>query len=118
MIVCAEADFAVAPTDVLYRKGDAVRKLAVAMMVNIAESNTDMVCDMQEEYKTKEDIEAVFGSLNLTALDLLDDYIDDLRDSIKTQLIELRSQARVRRLEYDNDGRLVDITVDLKFGRE
>ena len=118
MIVCAEADFAVAPVDVLYRKSNAVRKLAIAMMVNIAESNTDMVCDMPEDYKTKDDIQEVFRELNLTALDLLDDYIDDLRDAIKKELIELRPQPRARRLDYSDEGRLVDITVDLKFERE
>jgi hypothetical protein len=98
---------------VLYSQPDAVRKMAIMLMVNAAEANTDMVLDMQDEYKSKEDIEGVFQAINEVALDMLEDHIADLRLSLDKFLREAKVTAKVRRLDYDKEGNLADITVDL-----
>lgn len=98
---------------VLYSSHDAIRKLAIMMMVNTAETNVDMVMDCSNEYKTKEEIEAVFQGLNEVALEMLDDHIDDLRRSLEAALRDIKYTARVRRLDYDKDGSLSDVTVDI-----
>ena len=99
--------------DVLYARNDALRALAVMMMVNAAESNTDMICDVPEEYESKDDIEAVFGSLNEQALAMFDEHFDDLRRRVERFLQSAKVTARVRRLDYNVEGRLCDITLDL-----
>ena len=99
--------------DVLYSRNDAIRALAVMMMVNAAESNTDMICDMPEEYVNKDDVEVVFSSLNEQALDMFDDHFEDLRNRVERFLRNAKVTARVRRLDYNVEGRLWDITVDL-----
>lgn len=98
---------------VLYSQPEAVRKLAIAMLVNVAEGNTDMVCDMSEEYPTKADVEAVYSGLHEVALDMLSDHIADLQASLEKALREIKYTARVRRLDYDKDGKLSDVTVDI-----
>lgn len=98
---------------VLYSTPDAVRSMAIMMLVNVAEGNTDMVCDCAGDYKTKADIEAVFQGLNEVALETLVDHIDDLRSSLEKALREIKYTAKVRRLDYDQDGNLSDITVDI-----
>ena len=98
---------------VLYSNPDAIRKLAIMLMVNAAEGNTDMVCDMPEEYPTKTDIEAVYRGLNEQALDCLEDHIHDLRESLTKFLKEVKYTAQVRRIDYDNEGKMSDVTVDI-----
>lgn len=100
--------------DVLFGRPDAIRKLATMMLVNMAEGNTDMVCDMSEEYKTKEDVERVFQGLTDQALDMLPDVIDSLKMSLEDFLQKAKVKAQVRRLDYDTAGKLSDITVDIK----
>lgn len=99
---------------VLYSQKDAVRSMAIAMLINVAEGNTDMVCDMSNEYPTKGDVEAVFQGLHEVALDMLDDHIADLRISLERALREIKYTARVRRLDYDREGNLSDVTVDIE----
>ena len=113
MIVYQDNIETVKTNGVLYSNPDVVRKLAIMMMVNAAEANTDMVCDMSEEYQTKADVEAVFQGLNEVALDMLEDHISDLRLSLEKCLREIKFTARVRRLDYDKEGKLSDVTVDL-----
>ncbi len=98
---------------VLYSQPDAVRKLAIMIMVNAAESNVDMVCDMQDEYETKADIEAVFAPLNEQALDMLEDHIAHLRRSLESFLRNAKVTAKVRRLDYGKEGNLADVFVEL-----
>ena len=98
---------------VLYSQPEAIRKLATMMLANMAESNTDMVCDMPEEYETKAEVELAFQNLNEQALDMLDDVISELREKLEMFLRESKVSARVRRLDYDAEGKLSDITVDL-----
>lgn len=112
MIVFPDSEM-VETNAVLYSQPEAIRKLATMMLVNMAESNTDMICDMPEEYDTKEDIERAFGHLNEQALDCLEDHINDLRNSLERFLREVKVTTRVRRLEYNEQGKLSDITVDL-----
>ena len=113
MIVYKDNVETVDTNGVLYSNPNAVRKLATMLMVNAAEANTDMVCDMSEEYKTKDDVEAVFRGLNEVALDMLDDHIDDLKFSLQKFLRECKPTARVRRLDYNEQGKLSDVTVDI-----
>ena len=113
MIVYQDNIDQVKTNGVLYSDPQVVRKLAIMMLVNTAEGNTDMVCDMCEEYPTKADVERVYQGLHEVALDMLDDHINDLRNSLEKALREIKYTARVRRLDYDEQGKLSDVTVDI-----
>ena len=114
MIVYNNAANTVKTNSVLYGNPDAVRQLAVMMMVNAAESNMDMVMDMPQEYGSKPEIEAVFQNLNELALEVLDDHIDTLRGALKAELERIKCRARVSRLDYSTlNGELIDIHVEL-----
>ena len=113
MIVFQDCE-TVKTNSVLYAQQDGIRKLATMMIVNMAEGNTDMICDMPEEYPTKTDVERVFSTLNEQALDMMDDHIDTLKEELTKFLKSAKVVAKVRRLDYDNEGNLSDITVDVK----
>lgn len=117
MIICNERvdQHQVRPNDVLYSRNDAVRKLAVAMLVNLAESNIDMVCDMDDEFLTKDAIESAFKNLNDVVLSTLDDHIFDLRNALTKMLLDIKVDARVRKMEFNDIGRLSDVDVELTF---
>lgn len=117
MIICNERvdQHQVRPTDVLYSKPDAVRKLAVAMLINIAESNIDMVCDMDDDFLTKDSIESAFKNLNDVVLSVLEDHIFDLRNELTKMLLDIKVDARVRKMEFNDIGRLSDVDVELTF---
>ena len=108
----ATADF-VKTTGVLYSQPESIRRLAIMMMVNAAEANTDMVYDCLEEYESKQEIENAFQALNEVALDMLEDHIADLRRSLESFLRSAKVTAKVRRLDYDKEGKLSDIMLDL-----
>jgi uncharacterized membrane protein len=114
MIVYENGVDTVKTNDVLCYSTKAVRNLAIMLMVNAAEANTDMVLDMSHEYRTKDEVEAVFNNLNEIALDALADHIDDLRASLEKFLREVKFTARVRRMEYEADGSLSDVLVELE----
>jgi hypothetical protein len=99
--------------DVLYSRPDAIRKMAIMMLVNAAESNIDMVCDMPEAYGSKADIDGAFQGLNEQALAMLEDNIADLRLSLENFLQKTKITAQVRRLNYNKEGKLDGITLDL-----
>jgi hypothetical protein len=98
---------------VLYSQPESIRRLAIMMMVNAAEANTDMIYDFPEEYKTKDEVESVFQALNEQALDMLEDHIADLRLSLEKFLRSAKVTAQVRRLDYNKEGKLTDITLDI-----
>ena len=99
---------------ILYSNPETVRKLAIMLMVNAAEANTDMVMDMPEEYTSKEEIEAVYLHLNEQAREMLEDHIADLRLNLDKFLQSVKFRARVTRLDYAKvDGKLNDVHVEL-----
>lgn len=113
MIVYQNVD-TIKTNEILYAGREAVRKLAIMMMVNAAESNHDMVLDMPEEYTSKQEIEAAFLHINEQALDMLDDYIDSLRGALKAELEKIKFRARVTRVDYSKtDGEMSGIHVEL-----
>ena len=114
MIVYNNAANTVKTDGVLYGNPEAVRHLAVMLMVNAAECNVDMVMDVPQEYGSKPEIEAVFQNLNELALEVLDDHIDTLRGALKAELERIKFRARVTRLDYSKaNGELSDIHVEL-----
>lgn len=98
---------------VLYSNPIAVRQLAVTIMANMAESNIDMVCDEQDSYPTKEDIEVVFSGLHEQSQDFVNDAIDELKAALMQYLRNVKYTTKVRQLTYDTDGRLGNIGLDL-----
>lgn len=115
MILYHNAVETVKTNAVLYSNNEAVRKLAIMMMVNAAEANTDMVMDCPDQYTSKEEIEAVYLHLNELALETLEDHIHDLRLNLEKFLQTVKFRARVTRLEYAKvDGKLNDVTVELE----
>jgi hypothetical protein len=114
MIVFQNGIETVKTRDALYSCDDAIRKMATLLIVDMAEANTDMVCDMPDEYKSKEDIERVFQHLSEQALDVFEDHFDYLKTKMLQYLRNAKVTARVRRLEYDVDGKLNDVTVEVE----
>lgn len=99
---------------VLFSHNEAIRKLAIMMMVNAAEANTDMVMDMPNEYSSKAEIEAAFLHLNEQAIDMLEDHIADLRLNLEKFLQNVKFRARVTRVDYSKaNGEMSDIHVEL-----
>ncbi len=113
MIVFQNGIETVKTHDVLYGRPDGIRKLATMLIVDMAESNTDMVCDMSEEYPTKADVERVFQGLNDQAIDVLEDNFEFLKEKLMEFLRTAKVTARVRRMDYDTEGKLSDVMVDV-----
>lgn len=114
MILYHNAVETVKTNEVLYSNDNAIRKLAIMMMVNAAEANTDMVLDMPNEYTSKQEIEAAFLHLNEQAVDTLEDYIHDLRLNLEKFLRNAKFRARVTRIDYSKaNGEMSDIHVEL-----
>lgn len=113
MIVYDDSAKTVDTIGVLFSRPDAIRKMAIVMLAHAAEFNTHMICDLPEEYETKEDMEVSLKGINESALGMLEDHIRDLRRALEDALQEIKFTARVRRLDYDEQGRLNDLTVDI-----
>ena len=100
--------------DVLCSTNETVRKLAIMLMVNAAEANTDMIMDMPSDYASKPEMEAVFLHINEQAIEMMDDHIDELRHKLDKFLQNVKFRARVTRIDYKKDtGDLKDIHVEL-----
>ncbi len=113
MIVFQNGIETVKTHDVLYGQPEGIRKLATMLIVDMAESNTDMVCDMSDEYQTKADVERVFQGLNDQAIDVLEDNFEFLKERLINFLRTAKVTARVRRMDYDEEGKLADVMVDV-----
>lgn len=101
-------------SNIFYSNKESIRKMALMLMVNLSEGAVDMVCDMPEEYTTKEKIEECFNNVHEQALDLLDDYIFNLKQTLEAELKAMKYTSRVRRLDYSKTGELEDITVEIE----
>lgn len=115
MINCRSAE-TVAVDGVLFGKQETVQALAVGMVRAIAESNVGMVCDCPGYYTTKAEVETVFRDLNGQALDLLGDHIETLRRALEKVLSETKFSGQVRRMDFDSNGQLEDVSVDIIVG--
>lgn len=113
MIVYPGGHDTVKTTDVLYSQKAAIRSLAISMIINCAEGTRDMIIDCSEEYSTKADIEIMFRSIHEQARDMLEDHIHDLQVALDQALRDIKFTARVHRLDYDKEGQLSDIGVDI-----
>ena len=102
------------PSEVIYANPKAVQKLAAQMIVDTIESNIDMIMDMSEDYPTKRDIEKVLNSAKDQCIDMFDDYMDTLRESLKTRLANTNFNVRILRIDYSKtDGDYEDIHVEV-----
>ena len=102
-------------TNVLYAQEQAVRALAQAAMVSLAEGDVDMILDCSPEYPTKADMERVLTGLHDQAADFINDTFDDLKERILAELARTRYTARVKAIRYDDEGAVDDIDVQLTF---
>lgn len=100
-------------TKLIYAYDDEINQLAINMMKNMAEANIEMVCDMAEEYPTKQDIERVFEGLHDQAIDTVEDMFDELKTKLLARLQTIKYTAKVRQLEYTEMGKLNEITIKL-----
>jgi hypothetical protein len=100
----------------LFYSDDTIKALAQAAMVNMAEANVEMVCDLPKEYESKTDVERVFQGLHEQAADMIRDHFDDLRDRLLAELATKKYTARVKAMKFcDVDGELDDVDVKLTF---
>jgi Zn-dependent M32 family carboxypeptidase len=101
---------------VLFYNDDTIKALAQAAMINMAEANIEMICDLPEEYQTKADVERVFDGLNEQAADMIRDVMDDFRDRLLAELATKKYTACVKAMRFcDVDGGLDDVDVKLTF---
>jgi Zn-dependent M32 family carboxypeptidase len=100
--------------DVLYSREAAVRAIAQAAMINMAEANAEMMMDCPEEYSTRADAERVFQGLHEQARDFVNDVFSDLETSVLKEL-ERAYTARVTALHFDDRGELADVDVKVVF---
>lgn len=90
----------ISPSEVIYANSKAVQKIAAQMIVDTIEGNIDMIMDMPEEYPTKRDIEKVLNSAKDQCLEMFDDYMDTLRESLKKKLEDTKFTVHVSRIDY------------------
>jgi Zn-dependent M32 family carboxypeptidase len=102
-------------TNVIYSNNAAVKGIVQAAMISMAEGNIEMLLDLPEDYKTKEDVERVFQGLHEQATDLIEDMIENLKRNLLAELQVKCYTARVKALHYDNNGELEDVTVGIDF---
>jgi hypothetical protein len=98
---------------VIYSNDRTVNIIASGAMISMAEANVDMILDQGREYNTKADIEAAFAQLHEQARDLIDEAMAELRERIMDRLKEMSYTVQVRRLDYDENGELDDICINL-----
>lgn len=102
-------------TNLLYAHDQAVKALAQACMISLAEADVDMLLDCPNEYPTKADMERVFQGLHEQAADFINDTFDDLKERILKELAQARYTARVKALHYDQQGVVEDIGLQVDF---
>ncbi len=102
-------------TNVLYAQDQAVRALAQACMISLAEADVDMLLDCPQEYPTKADMERVFTGLHDQAADFINDTFDDLKERVLAELAKTRYTARIKALHYDQQGAVEDISLQVDF---
>jgi hypothetical protein len=102
-------------TNVLYAQDQAVKALAQACMISLAEADVDMLLDCPNEYPTKADMERVFQGLHEQAADFINDTFDDLKERILKELAQARYTARIKALHYDQQGVVEDIGLQVDF---
>lgn len=100
----------------LYSKKEVVDALALMAIVSMIEANIDMICDMPDEYPTKNDIEAVMNGAAEQSIDYLNDAMDELKEAVIRRVREGKLAVRVKSMKFcDVDGMLDDVTVNVNF---
>lgn len=102
-------------TNLLYAHDQAVKALAQACMISLAEADVDMLLDCPNEYPTKADMERVFQGLHEQAADFINDTFDDLKERVLAELAKTRYTARIKALHYDQQGAVEDISLQVDF---
>jgi hypothetical protein len=102
-------------SQVLFYGENAIKALAQAAMVNMAEANVEMLTDCPNEYPTKADVERVFQGLNEQATDFLNDVFEDFKERLLKELATKKYTARVSAMRYNDLGELDDIDVKVDF---
>ena len=90
-------------SDVIYANGMTMKKMAAQMIVDTIDGNIEMIMDIPEDYSTKQDIERVISSAKVQCLEMFDDYMDTLRDKLKSAIEATNFTARVVRIDYGKD---------------
>ncbi len=102
-------------TNVLYAQDQAIKALAQAAMISLAEADIDMLLDCPNEYPTKADMERVFQGLHEQATDFINDTFEDLKERLLAELAQKRYTARIKALHYDERGAVDDISLQVDF---
>ena len=102
-------------TAVLYAGDNIIDQIAKAAIIDMASASDEMMGDYPELYQTKDAIEAGFDHLRDQAADLIQDMVAQLHISLLQRLQEIKFTARIRNIEYDDNGNVVDAKVNIKF---
>lgn len=100
---------------VLYGHSDIVDQLVKAAVIIMADGNREMMNDYQADYQDKQSIECCFSKLREQTVDFIDDVVNDLRLEMLDRLAAMQINARVRKIEYDDAGKVTDAEVNINF---
>lgn len=90
-----------------------VNKIVASMMMSMADANIDLIIDYPDEYRTKQDIEAVFNNLRYQMLETVDDIVYTLKDALTERIQNTVFSTKVRQMHYDDKGQLSDIVLNI-----
>lgn len=102
-------------TGVLYAGDHVVDQIVKEAIIQMAHASDEMMGDYQELYQDKQSIEAGFDHLRDQAADLIQDMVADLHISLLKRLASIQFKAHVRGIEYDEEGKVHDTNVNIKF---
>lgn len=91
--------------------------IARKMLLNMLESQIDMISDGEPDVQTKVEIEKLLNTeLPETTIEYFNDLWEDIGANIRS-FIKLGAEVKVRALEYNTKGDLCDVSVDVKFNQ-
>lgn len=94
----------------------AVRQLAIAALLNNLEVHSDMIGDESDSTKrvpTLDEVKQQMSSFRGSTIDVARDFLTDLQTSVLKELETIDFEVYVRRMEFERDGALADVLLEL-----
>lgn len=107
----------ISPDKIVCPDKKAIQAIAAQLLHNVAESYHEMIIMDGEPRKSqsREDIEDVYGEMVDTALDILDDHIEDLHNKIREYLTNIKVATPVTAIRYSESGELVGFNMSINI---
>lgn len=102
-------------SNVLNVNDNIIDQLVKEAIVQMASANDDLMGDYPELYQDKQSIEAGFDHLRDQATDFIQDMMLMLQTAMLKRLQSIQFNTRVRNIEFDDNGNVVDAKVNINF---